>query len=441
MSDFLTGLLRREPFSCPCGKTHAARLKEAVIRPGATEETASLLRKYGGGRAFILADENTLAAGGRLLAHLDAAGVPYTLFAYGAKRTEPDENAVGAAVLHFDRRCDALISLGSGVVTDVTKILAGLTGLPFFSYATAPSTDGYASSTSSVIRGGLKVSVDSRCPDVIIGDTDVLRAAPKEMLLAGLGDMLAKYVSVCEWRIGHIVTGEYYCEETAALIRRALKQCVDNADGILRGETAAVNAVTEGLILSGVAADWAGVSRPVSGVEHYFSHIWDMRALEFGDPFSLHGIQCGIGTLYALKGYARLRRMTPDRRTALDAFAAFDRPAWEQTLRALLGRAAEPMLASSGDERNDPDRHAARVEAILKHWPEILAVIDAELPPFESVSALLQKLGAPTTPEEIGLRSDQLPLIFKATRDIRNKYILSALCFDLGISDEIANCL
>ena len=98
---------------------------------------------------------------------------------------------MGAAVLHFDRRCDALISLGSGVVNDVTKILAGLTGRPFFSYATAPSMDGYASSTSSVIRGGLKVSVDSRCPDVIIGDTDVLRAAPKEMLLAGLGDMLA----------------------------------------------------------------------------------------------------------------------------------------------------------------------------------------------------------------------------------------------------------
>ena len=109
------------------------------------------------------------------------------------------------------------------------------------------------------------------------------------------------------------------------MVRAALRACVDNADGVVARDPKAVRAVMEGLVLSGVAADWAGVSRPVSGVEHYFSHIWDMRALEFGSPFDLHGIQCGIGTLYALRGYEALAKTTPNPERANRRFAAFDR--------------------------------------------------------------------------------------------------------------------
>ena len=40
-----------------------------------------------------------------------------------------------------------------------------------------------------------------------------LAEAPVEMMISGLGDMLAKYVSICEWRISNIINGEYYCED------------------------------------------------------------------------------------------------------------------------------------------------------------------------------------------------------------------------------------
>ena len=83
--------------------------------------------------------------------------------------------------------------------------------------------DGYASATSSMTRDGLKVSINTKAADVIIGDTDILKNAPLKMLRAGLGDMIAKYVSICEWRIASVITGEYYCEEVAQLIRDALR--------------------------------------------------------------------------------------------------------------------------------------------------------------------------------------------------------------------------
>jgi glycerol-1-phosphate dehydrogenase [NAD(P)+] len=136
--------------------------------------------------------------------------------------------------------------------------------------------------------------------------------------------MLAKYISICEWRIAHIITGEYYCEAVAAMVRQALDACMRNADGLLRREPEAVEAVFRGLVIGGAAMYFAGVSRPASGVEHYFSHLMDMRALEFGLPARLHGIQCAAGTLRALELYEQVKTVTPDHAQALAHARAFD---------------------------------------------------------------------------------------------------------------------
>ncbi|MBQ6164425.1 MAG: sn-glycerol-1-phosphate dehydrogenase [Clostridia bacterium] len=427
-------LIRRPAFRCACGKEHRAHLKDAAVRPGAIGLLSGYIKKYGETRAFLIADENTFAAAGdRVTDNLEQNGVPYTRFTYGKERVEPDEKALGSLILHFDHRCDILVAVGSGVINDITKILAKLTGLPFIVVATAPSMDGYASSTSSVIRGGLKVSVDSACPDVILGDTDVLKNAPPLMLQAGLGDMLAKYTSLCEWRIGREVTGEYYCEEVAKMIRAAVKKCVDNAPGLLTGDPAAVNAVMEGLIISGVAADWAGVSRPVSGTEHYFSHLWDMRALEFGTPWSLHGVQCGIGELLTLKRYETLKTLRPDKQEAQRFFDGFDQDAWFKKIEEYLGGSAKAIIDGAVcSDRYDKAKHARRICNICGRWEKILRIIDEELPSYEETEHILKTIGAPTKPSDIGLPDEETDLAFRMTRDIRDKYILSSLMWDMG---------
>lgn len=205
--------------------------------------------------------------------------------------------------MHYDTKCDLIIAVGPGVINDIGKFLSKLTKTSHIIVATAPSMDGYASATSSMAMDGLKISLPTKCPDVIIGDTDVLKNAPIRMLQAGIGDMLAKHVSICEWRIAHLLIGEYYCEYVADLVRSALKKCVENAYGVLKRGPEAVKAVFDGLIIGGRAMEYAGISRPASGVEHYISHVWDMRGLEFGTKTDLHGIQCAIVTLVATPIY------------------------------------------------------------------------------------------------------------------------------------------
>lgn len=426
-------------FTCSCGKVHNALLDDYIVGKGAIREIASLVVRYGATKPYLIADRNTYQAAGKQVCKvLDAHNIPYSLYVFSQETIHPNEEAVGSAAMHYDVSCDMVIGIGSGVINDIGKLISKLTKTPYIIVATAPSMDGYASATSSMDVDGLKTSVPSRCANVIVGDLDVLREAPVQMLISGLGDMLAKYVSICEWRISNLITGEYYCPTVAEYIRKALKKCVDHAEGLLNREEEAVRAVFEGLIIGGVAMNYAGLSRPASGVEHYFSHVWDMRALEFGMPASTHGIQCALGTLYALRIYEQVKKYTPDVALAEQKVSAFDHPSYNQFLQDFLGRSAESMLALEEKEgKYDPVKHHSRIAYIAEHWQELVQIMEQELPAAAELERLLKAIGAPCSVEEIGLSADILRPTFEATKDIRDKYVLSRLCWDLGILNEI----
>jgi glycerol-1-phosphate dehydrogenase [NAD(P)+] len=197
------------------------------------------------------------------------------------------------------------------------------------------------------------------------------------MLKAGLGDMLAKYVSICEWRLGALITGEAYDAGIADSVRNALRKCVDHADGLLHREDEAIRAVFEGLVLTGEAMEKAGCSRPASGAEHYFSHLWDMRGLEFGTPTDLHGIQCAAATRICVKLYHRLKDIRPDREKALQYVRAFDPDKWNKSLRQFLGQATEPLIELEKREgKYNLQKQGERLRVIIARYDDILAVID-----------------------------------------------------------------
>ena len=427
---------------CACGKIHDAGFDRMNVGSGAVNTVAREVIRLGGTRVFLLSDENTVKVGGeRVESLLAAAGVPVVSCVLPAG-VEPDEAGVDRATKRYDSACDLVVAVGSGVVNDVGKCVATEAGVPYLVVATAPSMDGYASGSAAMVVGGLKVSLPRRCAAVIIGDTDLLATAPDEMLIAGLGDMIAKYVSIAEWRISHLVTGEYYCERVAAAVREALATCVKNAKGLLSRDPAAINAVFEGLVLSGAAMNYAGLSRPASGVEHYFSHVWDMRGLAFHTPVALHGTQCAVGTLCAATVYDALLETKPDKDKALRAVKAFDRDAYFKELRAFVGPGADAMIeAESRDGKYDPQKHEARLRVLLDRWDEIQSIIREEIPRAEEIRSLLASIGAPTTPEGIGQKRAELPATFSATRDVRDKYVLSRLVWDLGLSDLANECL
>ncbi len=420
-------------FNCSCKKVHNAGIKQILVEKGGINKLPVFVKNFNAKSVFLVCDTNTFKVGGeKALGLLLLSGYVVNTFIFPTTPFEPDENALNLLKSAYNNQ-DILVAVGSGVINDLSKILSCEKNIPYIIIASQPSMDGYASKTSSIISGGLKVTVNSKIADVIIGDVDILKTAPNIALISGFGDMIAKYISILEWKISNIINGEYYCEEIAKIINNAVKECVDNVEGLLNREEKAIEAVFYGLILGGVGMNYAGCSRPASGVEHYFSHIWDMRALEFNTPLSTHGIQCGIGTLYALKIYEQLKSIKVSKEKAVSFVKNFNFNAYSKKMQKFIGKASLSMIENEKvDKKYDIALHKVRIDKIIKNWEKIVELIN-ELPSYKDLFCLLNKIGAPTSISDIGLREDIKYDTFTFTKDIRNKYVLSTLCFDLGI--------
>ena len=437
----LAELVRAEGYDCECGKHHACALKYLKIGRGALKNVAEMVAALGSKKPFVLCDQSTYeVAAKRVCEYLAAAGVEYALYVIPSEKPAPDEWTVGNVLMHFDPSCDLLLGVGSGVVNDTCKEVAFKTGRANAIVGTAPSMDGFASATSSMELDHVKVSISNQCPQGILLDADVLAQAPVRMLWAGLGDMVAKYVAVCEWRISHLITGEYYCEAVAQLMRAALKKIMENVEQLMARDPDAVAAVAEGLVIAGLGMAYAGISRPASGLEHYFSHMWEMMALERGLPYDLHGIQVGVGTMLTFKLYQWIRTLRPDRARMEAHAAAFDPVAWEAQVRRIFGKTADEIISIEGKvHKNDPNRLQKRIDVICERWDEILAIIDEELPAFEPLYAQLKSTGMPLMPKDIDICDEDVVNAYLGARDIRDKYLSCSMLWDMGLEREAAD--
>lgn len=436
----IDALMSNDGFDCDCGRKHFKLLRDCIIGENALNSLVELIQKYSVCHPFILCDSLTYAAAGKNVTEiLESNGITYTIHVIERINPAPDEKIVGEALMYCENECDMVIAVGGGVINDTCKIIASAKNVPDIFVATAPSMDGFASATSSMERGGFKLSLNSKCPEAVIGDADVLASAPRHLICAGIGDMIAKYISIAEWKIASVILGEYYCETVADVVRSSLSVCMENAFGTISGDKASVSRLTEGLVISGMAMNYVGISRPASGMEHYISHIIDMRSLEFGTKADYHGIQCGLATLTTLRAYERLAEYTPDKNIALSYVSSFDDEEWNQRLRQNLGRSAETIiLAEIRDQKYNKEKHAARIEIIIENWDEITRVIRT-LPSSKETEAFMRDIGHPTSYTEIGLTAEEYKNAFLMAKDVRDKYVLGRLLWDLGLLDEYSN--
>ena len=162
-----------------------------------------------------------------------------------------------------------------------------------------------------------------------------------------------------------------------------------------------------------------------------------MRGLEFGTKVELHGLQCAVATNIVAGLYEKVLTLSPDKNKALDFVSQFDYEKKKAELRTLLGGAAETMIAlEQKEQKYSKEKHAKRLNIIIEKWDKICQIIQEEIPTKQEIDTILETIGSPKTVEEIGVCCD-LHEVLKATQDIRDKYVLSRLLWDLGVIEEI----
>ncbi len=374
--------------SCPCGHSHAMQTKLAVIEAGCLKDFNHYMAQAElCGITTAVYDENTYAAQGlaRPQTHhsviLPAAGL------------HANEAGVDALKVRLPRDTQILVAVGSGTVHDITRYVAWELGVPFVSCPTAASVDGFCSSVAAMTWGGAKRTLTAVPPRLVLADLDVITRAPMRLTRSGFGDMIGKYIALTDWRIGHILTGEHYCQRIADLTEEATAAVLESADGILAGDPDAYEKLTAGLILSGLAMQMLGTSRPASGAEHHISHLIEMEPPALGTHSeALHGEKVGVGTLLMAECYHML--------STLPAANWQDyQPYTEAEVQSVFG----PALGGQILKENEKDPCLGICSAYIQEkLPLIRAEID-KIPRPEVLSTLYSKLGMCACLEDISV--------------------------------------
>lgn len=433
--------------------------KGVLVERGAIENGMGLLRRHlGTGLWLLVTDPETdEAAGARVRDALERAGQAWTpwqpaLHGGGsdgggtgtgaASGAEPvcDEDSVAAcrdAVLKAG--AVAVLAVGSGTLNDIAKFGAHKAGVPAGCIATAPSMNGYTSAIAAVLSGGVKTTQPATPTRVVIGDVDVLAAAPARLIQSGIGDLASKPVSNADWIISARLTGSTHSVDAERIIEASSRLLDGVAPGLARRDPEAVERLTASLILSGFAMTVAGSSAPASGGEHLVSHYLDMVAIAKGQEHDLHGRQVGVGTLTAAFLYEKLHGLDPAD-IVPDDLAERLAP-WEEhaaLVRERFGSLSATVLPHAEEGYPVRETLRARMATLRDQWRGILAELDGTLRSAADIEAELAAAGAPTRFRDLGVSRDRAYESIAWSRDIRSRYTVLDLVWELGYLDEWA---
>lgn len=291
---------------CSCGQRHAVSQSQVQIGPGILDALDSIIPSLQIGQSCcLICDQITYqVAGEKVLQKLKAAGKEVELLKFErAEPLVPDEITLGELSLSLSTRPQFLVGVGSGTISDLTRYAAFIVGIPYLLVATAPSMDGYSSAVAPLIRKGAKYTYTAKEPTAILADSSVLAQAPQEMIQAGVGDLLGKYVARADWELSHLLTGEDRCPKIQKTVDQALELCVSKMRTIPIASPEFADVLMRGLILSGQAITIFGSSRPASGAEHHLAHYWRKLALQEGAEIGLHGQKVGCSARLILQVY------------------------------------------------------------------------------------------------------------------------------------------
>jgi glycerol-1-phosphate dehydrogenase [NAD(P)+] len=323
LGDMNINELVNRDYVCSCGKVHRADIDVIDLSRDSFENAIEYVSIKKPAMVTVICDENTYKiAAGRFGTMLKKEGIETEIHIIKGRNglhVAPDDAHIGEVFARISGKADLYIAVGSGVVNDITRIVSHRAGKQYIVLGTAPSMDGYASVTSSLILNNIKESIHGQCPVGIFGQPEILRNAPFEMLTAGFGDVIGKYNAIREWKFGRDLMNEHYCPEIVDLVEKAVNKCVQSADGLRNRDEAAVMSVMEALILAGMAMGLYGNTRPASGAEHHIVHYWDVDFISRGVEHELHGNSVGIGTMIICKFFDIVRDELPVETEVIDS--------------------------------------------------------------------------------------------------------------------------
>ena len=396
---------------CACGREHTMETRAAVIEPGCLFEFEKYMAQFGvTGKRCALYGENSYAATADRHPRAEQQIVldPTGLHA--------NEISTAEVLAKLEGDVEVIVAVGSGTIHDIARFCAHERGIRFVSCPTGASVDGFCSTVAAMTWYGFKKTLPAVAPEIVLADTEIIKNAPMELVRSGVGDIMAKYTALADWKMAHVLTNELLCEKIYSIMQDAADTVMQSVPGIVRGEESAYADVTYALIMSGIAMQMMGNSRPASGAEHHISHMIEMEPEAFPVKFpAMHGEKTGVGSLIAVREYKRLAKIED-----ITPYITDYAPIPEEHFRKFFGeRLADSLIK---ENENDCLAKVSR-EKLSASWGELRHIID-ELPTEEYLYGLLEMLDAKRDLASIGVEESELSVLLKNSPLVRNRLTL-----------------
>jgi glycerol-1-phosphate dehydrogenase [NAD(P)+] len=418
-------------------------MKYLSNRVGAIDEVGSKLREFGmtGTAALVFDTKIQKSVVEDVKKRLEEQGVDIQAFPVGdgKEKIPPEVEWSRALADRVKDRVSFLISVGSGVISDLTKYAASLLQLPYILIATAPSMNGYTSSMAALTDRGIKKTLLIQPARGIISDIALLQEAPPPMVQAGLGDIVSKSVCNADWKLSQFVKNTYFCPLPFRITDKSEPLYLEAAEEIRKQSEEGIRILSDGVLRSGLSMTVIGTSTPSSGAEHVLSHYLDLLALIHGHEKLLHGVQVGVMTLITLRLYNFVRQY-PIRRIDIHRLKSLypEREAIGSMLRNKFGAYGGEVEKEYFSKFMSWEEKEREIAGIMDRWDELWHELNPYLRPIEPVEEALLKSGSASTYADLGKsRAEALDMLINA-RYIRGRYTILDLAHDLDILEEAA---
>ncbi len=391
---------------CVCGREHTLETRKVVVAEKALDQFEDYMQELGlTGRRTVVYDEITwkLTEGKHVKADQNIVLDP--------KGLRAEDVLIENMMKDLDRP-EVIVAVGAGTLMDFGRYPAYKLGIPFVAIPTLASSDGFTANICSAIIDGQKKSTPMCAPVLVVADLDIISGAPMRLVSSGINDILSKYISLTDWRISHLVDGEYYCPMVADLAEHALKLMRGAADKLAATGVVDHEAMTMAQMESGLTMQLLNHSRAASGAEHLMAHLVEMKPPRFENAEGIHGECVGVGTFQCIKEYHRLAGMKPSARPFTPLTKEWIVEKFGERLAPGIIRENEHDVLGTFDSQN-----------IVDHWDEIKAMLDA-LPSVEEMEKLYSACGCKYLPEHIGIDPSLADEMLDISAAIRNRNTL-----------------
>ncbi|MGH3089975.1 MAG: iron-containing alcohol dehydrogenase [Rubrobacteraceae bacterium] len=341
---------------------------------------------------------------------------------------------------------DCVVVVGSGTITDICKVAVHRTGGgSLVVVQTAASVDGFSDDVSVVLKSGVKRTIPSRWPDVLLSDLPTISEAPFSMTAAGYGDAISMYTAPADWRLASLVgLDDSHHPAPVAMLLEGGPDVLGAAEGVGRLESESMEKLVRLLALRGIASGVSGSTAILSGAEHLMSHMLDMHAGQTGTPPGVHGAQVGVATVIAAAAWQTLlENLDPSK---IDVDTCFPEPENIEPIVREAFSGLDPTGAVGDECWRDYEQKLSRwrdnrkaFESFLENWPRHRAELEELVAAPERLAEALTLVGAPAKFEDLSppISPETSRWALRNCHFMRNRFNVVDLLYFLGWWDDV----